>query len=328
MIRFFKSSFIVQYCAICITGLILWGRSFFEPPSMPLPEGFVPLYSFLFSLLAEVRFLQVIAGWFLVTVSAFIVNNLLYSHNIVQKNTSMAGFIFIVLMSYYPEFQTMQPVSIAVFFLLLILYQLLGSYNREEPLDNIYSAGFLIAVASLVYFPFIVFYGYILISFIFFRSGKWREWISSFLGLFTPFLFLATYYFWFDQLIPRTHEFLERFTVHADLGLLKKPVYISLTMIIILLSFYSVYYGLTNRTEKTIERKRKNLLLNWVIFFVLVSFPLTSNLTSYHMELAFITFSGTLAYYLMQIRKSFWQELVLLFFLLFLISNNLFFRWA
>jgi hypothetical protein len=327
MIRFFKSSFVVQYFAICITALILWGRSFFEPPPMPLPDGFVPFYSFLYSLLSGFALIQVIAGYLLVIVSAIILNRLLYTHNIVQKNTSMTGFVFVILMSYYPELQTIQPVNIAVFFLLLILTYLLGSYNREEPLDFIYSAGFIITIGSYVYFPFIFFYGLILFSFIFFRSVKWREWVSSVFGLLTPFLFLATYYFWFDLLLLKIHEYLGMFTIHADFMPFKKPVYIILSSFITLLSIYTLSYGLTNRIEKTIERKRKNLLLNWVIFFVLVSYPFTSKLTGYHLQLAFIAFSGSLAFYLMQIRKPFWQELLLLLFILFLLTNNLFFRW-
>jgi len=236
----------------------------------------------------------------------------------------MTGLMFVVLMSYYPELQTIQPVTISLFFLLLIVGQLLQSYNKEEPLDYIYAAGFFTTIGSYFYFPFIFFYGFILTSFIFFRSVKWREWVSSFLGLLTPFLFVATHYFWSDSLLPKIQEYLGMFTFHADILPFKRPVYAILTSLIVLLSFYSMFYSMTNRIEKTIERKRKSLLLNWVIFFVLVTFPFTSGLSGYHMELAFITFSGALAYYLMQIRKTFWQQMVLLLFLLFLLSNNLF----
>jgi Family of unknown function (DUF6427) len=326
MIRFFKSSFLIQFCVIGITGLILWGKAFFEPPFLPEPEGFVPFYSFLYSLLSGFPLIQVISGCFLVIGSTLILNHVLHNHRIVQKNSSLAGFIFIILMSYHSEFLTIQPVNIAVFFLLLILNQLLKSYNKEEPLDLIYSAGFFVAIGSYAYFPSIFFYGFILISFIIFRSGKWREWISSFFGLLTPFLFLAVYYFWSDQLMARIHEYLGMFTVHSDLKFSKNPVYIILTSIIILFFLYSLVYSISNRTEKTIEKKRKNLLFNWIIFFVLVSFPFTSKMTLYHIELAFITFSGLIAFYLLQIRKSFWQELIFLLLLLFLISNNLFFR--
>jgi hypothetical protein len=270
----------------------------------------------------------VIVGFLLVFASSFILNRILYKHNIVHKNTSLAGFIFMIMMSYYPEYQVIRPVSIAVFVLLLIIDQLLKSYNREESLDLIYSSGFLTAIGSFIYFPFIFFYGLILVSFIFFRSVNWREWVSSFFGFATPFLFLATYYFWFDRLIPKIHEYIAMYKVNPDLVTITKPAYIVLTSLIILLSLFSVYYSVTNRIEKTIERKRKNLLLNWVIFFVLASFPFTAGQSGDHIELVFITFAGSVAYYLMQIRKSSWQEIVLLLFILFLLLNNIFFQWS
>ena len=150
MIRFFKSSFIIQYCAICITGLILWGRAFFEPPLFPEPEGFVPFYSFLYSLLSGFPLIQVISGYLVVIGSTLILNHVLYNQSIVQKSSSLAAFIFIILMSYHPELHTIQPVNIAVFFLLLILNQLLQSYNKEEPVDLIYSAGFFVAIGSYI----------------------------------------------------------------------------------------------------------------------------------------------------------------------------------
>jgi len=210
---------------------------------------------------------------------------------------------------------------------LLILIQLLRSYNREEPLDLIYSAGFLVTIGSYVYFPFVYFYGLVLFTFILFRSVKWREWVSSLFGLLTPFLFLATYYFWVDNLAPKIQEYLGMFTLDVSLVPLKNPIYLILTSFITLLSLFSLLYSLTNRIEKTIERKRKSLLLNWVFFFMLISFPFSSDLSSYHIELAFITFSGSVAYYLMQIRKTFWQELLLMLFIVFLILNNLFLNW-
>jgi len=327
MIRFFKSSFVVQYCAICIAGLILWGRALFDPPLMPVPEGYIPLYSFLYSLLSGLPLVQVVAGYLVVMSSTIILNHLLYSHNIVHKNSSLSGFIFMILMSYYPQFLTIQPVNITVFFLLLILNQLLKSYNREERLDFIYSAGFFTAIGSFFYFPFIFFYFYVLISLILFRKVKWREWVSSFFGLLTPFLFLAVYYFWFDQFIQRINEYVMMFFIRIDLMLIKKPVFIILTSFIILFSLYSAASGISRRTEKTIEKKRKNLLVNWAVFFVLISFPFTSTLTDYHIELAFIAFSGLIAFYLLQIRRTFWQELTLMLLILFILANNLLLLW-
>jgi hypothetical protein len=327
MIRFFKSSYIVQYSAILLTGLLLWGRSFFDPPEMPSPEGYVPLYTFLFSLLSSHPVLQVIAGFLLVASSAIILNRLLYSHNIVQKNTSLTAFVFMVLMSYYPQFLTIHPVNISIFILLVILSQLLHSYNQEEPVDIYYSTGFLTAIGSYVYFPFIFFYGFILISFIIFRSVKWREWVSSLLGLLTPFLFLVTWYFWNDNLQGTITYYSEMFRFDVDLIPLKRPGYATLSILVALFSLYALYNSIRNRSEKTIERTRKNLLLNWLVLFCFAIMPFASSNAFYHPEITFITFSGAVSFYLMQLRKAFWQELFFMFFIIFLVMNNLIFRW-
>lgn len=324
MIRFFRSSFFIQYAAICVSGLVLWGRSFFEPPPMPAPGSYVPLYSLLYSWISALPVLQVILGYILVVAEAVILNRLLYNHNIVQKNSSLSGFIFIILISCYPEFLTLQPVTIALFFLLLVLDQLFKSYTRQEALDLIYSAGFLTAAGSLFYFPVILFFFFILISFVIFRSLKWRLPVSCLFGLLTPYLFLFVFYFWFDKLATGIKEYQVMLSFNADIKVLKAPGYIALSSFLVLGYFYTLVYGLRSRAEKTIEKKRKNLLVNWMVFFVVVSCPFSSNLLKYHIELAFITFSGLVAFYLLQIRKTFWQELILLVLILFIITNNLF----
>jgi hypothetical protein len=325
MIRFFKSSFPVQYIVIGLTSLILWSRAFFSPPSMPPPSGFVPFYSFLSSFLSVNPLIPVIAGFLLVTISAYLFNRLVTYHEIVQKNSALSGLMFIILMSYYPGLLTLNQGNISVFFLLLVLMQLLTSYNNEEPYDLIFSAGFFTAVGTLFYFPFIFFYGFILISFIFFRSANWREWVSSLLGFSTPFLFLTVYFFWFDKLKSEVLLYFSSFTIHYEIPTLQSPAWIILTSVVVIFSLYSLTNGFRRTTEKTIEIRRKSLLLNWILFFSLASIPFSSGLLMFHTQLFFIPFSSIIALYLLQLKKFFWQELSLLFLLLMVLFNNLFF---
>ena len=83
MIRFFNSSFFIQYLSVCLTGLILWGRAFWDPPQMPVPEGYMPFYTLLYSVVSQFQLIRVILGFILVVGTAIYINRIFYSHNIV-----------------------------------------------------------------------------------------------------------------------------------------------------------------------------------------------------------------------------------------------------
>ena len=326
MIRFFKSSFFVQYLMIGLGALILWGGAMINPPSMPQPLGFVPFYSFLFNGLSTYPHIAVMAGWIILISSAFILNELISGSDLVQKNSSLAGF-FVLLMSFYPPYLTLNPMLFCCFFLLIILRQLLFSYHREEPFDLVYSAGFFAAIGSFFYFPFIFFYGMILFSFLFFREAGWREWISSLLGFLTPFSFLSLYYFWNDKLVEKYLEYFSYFRFHPEVSLLFKPAFTLLGVFILIGFLVSAFYTFNRSAERTIEIRRKSYLINWVLAFVLISIPFSSHLIIFHFALFSVPFSAIITTYLLQLRKIRWQEPVLMVFIILIVLNNLVFMF-
>ena len=54
---------------------------------------------------------------------------------------------------------------------------------------------FLIALASLIYFPAILLFAFLIVSLIIFRPVIWREWVYIFLGLMLPYLFVISGYY-------------------------------------------------------------------------------------------------------------------------------------
>ena len=156
ILRFFRSGFPIQYITIGIIGALLWSRAFIDPPGMPAPDGPVPLYGLIYSLLYNSPHLACILGFILTLLSAFLLNRLLTENEVVLKNSSLSALIFIGLMSYFPFFLTLHQLSIVSFFLLMILERLYKSYSKSESLELNYVAGFLIGIASLFYLPFIL----------------------------------------------------------------------------------------------------------------------------------------------------------------------------
>lgn len=327
MIRFFKSSFPAQYIVIILVGLLMWGRSFFTPVPMPAPNGFVPFYEGLYSLVAGLPILSTILGFLLTVLSVLLLNRLLTQHDILQKNSSLAGFIFMMLLSFHPLLQTIQPGNISIFFLLIILNQMILSYGKEDPYDLVFSAGFFSAVGSFFYFPVIFFYGFILFSFMFIRAANWREWMASLLGVLTPLIFLAVYYFWFDALVFNWEHYWSALSMKISFNWNDHPLFIVLVVIIILFSIHAFFSGYRKNRERNIEIRRKALLQNWIMFFTVLSFPFAGESYIYLVQIIFIPFSGLISIYLLNAKKHNWQEIFIFLFILTTTLNNLFFRF-
>jgi hypothetical protein len=75
--------------------------------------------------------------------------------------------------------------------------------------------------------------------------------------------------------------------------------------------------------EKTIEIRKKTILLIWLIPVMILSSFFSASLLKYHFLISFITLSGLLSMYLLKIRKTFWQELIFVGILVILLLNNL-----
>ena len=322
-LRFFRSCFATQYIAIGIIGILLWGRAFFEPPGMPAPDGPVPLYALIYALLHGSPRAASMIGFILTLLSAFLLNRLLTSNEVVLKNSSLSALIFIALMSYFPFLLTLHQLSIATFILLMILERLYKSYSKSESLELTYVAGFLIGIASLFYLPFILFFFFLLISFIIFRNIDWHEWVGSFIGLATPYIFLSVYYFWFDEWMIIAHEYQHFFMISFDPAPFREPTFLILSGIVLVLLVFGLITGLSRLSEKTIEIRKKTILLIWLIPVMILSIFFSASLLKYHLLISFITLSGFLSMYLLKIRNTLWQELIFVGLLVILLLNNL-----
>lgn len=322
-LRFFRSSFVTQYIIIGLTGLVLWARSMMGSSPMPSPEGPVPLYRLLYFLLSPYPAVSAVTGFILATVCAFLLNHLLDENYLILKNTSLSAFVFIILVSYFPLYLILNPVLISLFSLLLILKRLNDSYARPEPLDLFYSTGFIGAVGTLFYMPFIFIFIYLILALIILRANSWREYMSLFIGILTPYLFLAVYYFWFGTLEAKIFEFMESFHFQYIPALPQSVFYIILSVVLLLFFVVAWSSYVYRPPERTIEVRRKSSLLFWTIGLAVISSPFASGMLNYHFELLFIPASWLIASYLMHKKKMLLQEIVFLLLVLAVLLNNL-----
>jgi hypothetical protein len=185
LVRFYKSSFPAQYIVLGVAGLIPWLLACFIPVAMPPPDIPAPLYAVLYRWLSAIPCLPSILGFLLVIFESVLVNNILSKNELVEKNSSLTALIFFLLMSFLPAYLTLTPVNISMIFILLILKGMLEAYKLPEPIESVYTAGFFTGLAFLVYLPVIFLAGFLINTFFLYRSFKWREWVSSIIGVCT-----------------------------------------------------------------------------------------------------------------------------------------------
>ena len=323
MLRFFRSGFATQYIVIVIIAILLWIHAFFAPPGMPAPDGPVPLYSFFYLLLHNSPHAACIIGFIMTLFSAFLLNRLLTRNEVVLKNSTLSALVFIALMSYFPFLLTLHQLSFATLILIMILERLYKSYSKAESLELTYVAGFLTGIASMFYLPFLLFFLFLLVSFILFRNIDWHEWVGSFIGLVTPFIFLSVYYFWFDKWMIKAMEYKHFFLISFDPAPFRQPAFLILSGIVAVLLIFGLFAVLARLSEKTIEIRKKTILLIWLIPVMILSIFFSASLLKYHFLISFITLTGMLSVYLLKIRKTFWQELIFVSILVILLLNNL-----
>jgi hypothetical protein len=307
-------------------GLLLWGKAFVMPPPMPVPEGPVPFYSLLYSLLHDLPHLATLTGFILVIFETWWLNILLNEHELVLKNSSLAALIFIILISSDPIYLTIHPLNISIFLLIIVLNNLMKTYSRLEDLDLVYAAGFFTAIGSLFYFPFLILFAIIPVTVVLFRSGKWREWAAGFIGFFTPYFFLAVYYFVSDRL-------LSQLTVYEKMisGFFLYPIHLHyddyfLGIFTTILAIWGLYYMLRGPMEKTAEIRAKTYIFLWLILITILSVAYSTTLVQYHPLLIFPSLTLMLTSTFLGIRKKRWAEIIFLIYFLLILVNSYFYN--
>lgn len=323
-IKFFKSSFFVQYLVITLAGISLWIRAFALPPPMPFPDGPTPLYQLIYALLHDYPFVATLCGFILVMAEAYGFTQILDRHELVLKNSSLPALVFVVMMSFLPPQLTLNPINLAMGLMIMILYHLLIYYNRPDHLDRIFASGFFTGIASMIYLPFLLWFLFVIVSFLFLRAGNWRAWFAAFIGLLTPFIYLVSWYFWFDELALKMPAYFQFFNTillypnpfHNDFWVL--------SVYTVAIALWGIAVFRRGPVEKTAEVRAKTSIIMWTIAFTILSLAYSRSLTVFHPALAVPALSMVISGALIKLRKPKAAEVLLLVYFLIILLNNLF----
>jgi hypothetical protein len=131
----------------------------------PFARALVPLsYEHIFS-----TPVNIILAAVLIFIQALLVNYLANRHNLLSKPTFLPALMYVVASGLFMPFLVLSPPLICNFLVIWILFKLLDFYKTDDGKSNAYDVGMIVALGTLIYFPFIYMFLLIWIALIIFK---------------------------------------------------------------------------------------------------------------------------------------------------------------
>ena len=184
--------------------------------------------------------LNVVCASLIVYLQALIFNRIINNHGLLSKPGYLPALLYITGTSLFLPFLVLSPVLMCNFLLILVMDKLLKIGKAPHAIMLMFDIGMIIAIGTLIYFPFVVMMLLIWLCLLLYRSFNWREWLSGLVGFAMVFFFLAVYYYWQDQIgmfyriwLPLTNKFPAIFKINYDDYLVLVPVLIMMVLAMI-----------------------------------------------------------------------------------------------
>jgi hypothetical protein len=304
MIRYFKTIQPAALFSIPVVALILWLPGFFRTES-----HLAPYDSLLLNGVKDMPlFLQMTLSIVLVASGAIYLNYVTTRHDVIFRHSYLPALVYVVLMSFHSSVIQFHPLLVSNLVVIRALDKTFSLFKNDAPVSPIFDSSFLLAVATLIYFPSFVLFLLFLYAIYALRSFNFRELMIAAVGFTLPFFFLAVYGFWTDSLMSAAQNFFARFSLHkihdgftATNHLIGFAAYFSLLLLAALIRMRANFYRNAIKTRSTQE-----ILF---LFFVLTTGGLffLPQIFFYHLTQLAIPLSVFLAYYFISGRRRLWM---------------------
>ena len=262
--------------------------------------------------------LNVLIAGVLVFIQALLLNYLINFYNLLGKPTFLPALMYVTLSGLFAPFLMLSAPLICNFLVIWMLFKLFNLYKGDDAKSTSYDLGMIVALGSLIYFPFIYLFLTIWIALVLFKPFNWREWLAGVLGYGTIFFFLAVFYYLNDRLGKFSNIFLPLGTKFPDHISINTKNYLLLIPVILILVL--CFFKLQQNFFKSYVQIRKSFQLLFFIFLIAAfSFYVNSAFHLNHFLLCIVPAAVFFAYYFLYASKKWFYESLYLLLLISLI---------
>jgi len=268
ILKLFKSNHPFVIFLIPLIGLAFWFPSLLSVSSnvsQVNAADYPFLYQWIYRLISPYPILFNIIGLIMIILQSYILIRMNFKFIFSEQKTYLSSVLFVMLSSALVRYQTLHPALIANFFLLFAIDRAFLFEKNTNQFKRYFESGIFIGLGSLFY-PSLVYYLItIWLTLFILRTFNWREWMSSLVGLITPWVF-----YFIILLLNNSHfypisDYLEFYTNNTLYLTVSLPAIIA-TITIAFILVIALLSGMGNVTNKKIStRKYFNLFFLFLL---------------------------------------------------------------
>jgi len=243
----------------------------------------------------------------LIFIQAVLFNRVVNNHGLLNKPGFLPALLYVTSASLFMPFLILSPPLICNFLLIWMMDKFLRVGKSGNVMMIMFDVGMIIALGTLIYFPFIVMLVLIWLTLLLYRSFNPGEWAAGLIGFITIFFFVWVFYYWNDSIglfykifLPLANKFPSVFKLNYNDYLVLVPV--SVMMVLAILQLRENFFRSFISTRKAFQ------MLFFMFLIAIVSFYTKPDFRLYHFMLCVPPGAVLLAYYFSNAKKRWFYE--------------------
>lgn len=200
MLQLFRKNLFIYNVFLLIYCGILRFSWFFQEKAIIEEDHAGILSHYLYDLLGPDTVLLKIFSILILLFQAIQINRLVSLNRLTNENSLFPGVFYLLLASTTLEFVPLHPMLLANTFIILMFLDVFKQTRNIQLHLDMFNVGFWAGLASLFYFPYIIFLILGIMGVIYLRTYKWVDTARALMGLFVPYFLLSAIIFLFDHL--------------------------------------------------------------------------------------------------------------------------------
>lgn len=201
----------------------------------------------------------------LITINAFMINLIYNTNEFLERNSYMSSLLYVVLMSFYHSFYSLDGLLIGHSCIILMLFQFFKLRQNEDGRRHIFNGALFAGVAASFHPPMVAFFPVLMIMVWSIRPFIFRETMLGLIGFGIPLIYAGVYLWYSGHKIEL--KILEQTTNYTN----QQTDFLVMAVLFTLLFLLSLF-TIQGRMQKSTNRLKKLVRMLWWLVLVGISF--------------------------------------------------------